>query len=71
MSVQAVGTRKAVPSAKPKLVAHLPPSWKLAAGTGLVPNAIDINRDWYPASLAAAGQLVLEGFKMLRKRGHV
>jgi transcriptional regulator with XRE-family HTH domain len=65
-----VTTRKAVPSG-PNLNVDLPPGWGVLAGTGAVPNAVDINHDWYPATWKHAAQLVKEGFLTLRRGGHV
>lgn len=82
-----VTTRKAVTDLKPRskrkpadptvrpidpfLEVRLPPGWSLAAGTGAVPGAIDINHDWYPANWPAAGRLTIEGFLTLRKAGRI
>jgi transcriptional regulator with XRE-family HTH domain len=65
-----VTTRKAVPNREPLRV-RMPMGWTFVAGTGLVPGAIDINHDWYPISFKAAAKLAVEGFDMLKRRGHV
>jgi len=65
-----VTTRKAVADGE-KLMVHLPRGWSLAAGTGAVPAAIDINHDWYPASFTAAAKLIYQGFKTLKDAGRL
>lgn len=46
-------TRKAV-LAGPPLKIRLPPAWSFIAGTGAVPQAIDVNEKWTPVSTRAA-----------------
>lgn len=65
-----VTTRKSSPS-DPALEVHLPRGWRFAAGTGVVPGAIDINHDWYPWSWRSAIQLAQEGFETLRAAGRI
>jgi hypothetical protein len=52
-----VATRRA-PVAVTPLRARLPPGWFIAAGTGVVPGALDINRDWRAAGVPAARALL-------------
>lgn len=49
-------TRKAAVGPFP-LEVRLPAGWSLAAGVGVVPTAIDINDDWFPANLKAGVDL--------------
>lgn len=65
-----VTTRKATADDE-KLMAYLPPGWSLAAGTGVVPGAVDINHDWYPATWEAARKLVLQGARALWGSGRL
>jgi hypothetical protein len=52
-----VAMRRA-PVAVAPLRARLPPGWFIAAGTGVVPGALDINRGWRAASIPAAHALM-------------
>ena len=61
-----VTTRKATTDAPPMRV-RLPDGWDLAAGTGAVPSALDINRFWSPVSVKAAIGLLREGIAAVRR----
>lgn len=65
-----VTTRKAAASGE-MLKVRLPQRWNLVAGTGAVPGAIDINHDWYPVSLRAAGEIFFDGFNTLKRAGRL
>jgi transcriptional regulator with XRE-family HTH domain len=65
-----VTTRKSSPS-DPALHVLLPPGWRLAAGTGVVPGAIDVNHDWYPLTWRSAIQLAKDGYETLRAAGRI
>lgn len=65
-----VSTRKAAADSEP-LRAKIPPGWRITAGTGIVPGAIDINHDWYPTSWHATRMLIREAFTSLRNSGHL
>ncbi len=56
-----VTTRKAVPTESPRLEVRVPAGWHVVAGVGLPPHALDVNRDWHPASPAAAVRLIRNG----------
>jgi hypothetical protein len=65
-----VTTRKAT-AGNEKLTVHPPRGWNVAAGTGAVPNAIDINHDWYPRTWEAARKIVIEAFGSLLESGRL
>lgn len=52
-----LSTRKALQDSPP-LHFHLPPGWRLSAGLGYVPSALDINHGWYPRNVGAAGRIL-------------
>ncbi|MEV4192190.1 helix-turn-helix transcriptional regulator [Streptomyces toxytricini] len=64
-SATVVTTRKATPGSPP-LQVRLPRGWHLAAGTGAVPTALDINAGWRPANTAAALNLLRESVQAIR-----
>ncbi|SEB45774.1 Helix-turn-helix domain-containing protein [Amycolatopsis tolypomycina] len=49
----------------PRLVVTLPRGWRLGAGMGAVPTALDINVGWRPVNLRAAAELVRESVRAI------
>jgi hypothetical protein len=49
-----ITSRRAPVATAPPLLVRLPAGWIVAAGTGVVPGALDINHDWRVATLRVA-----------------
>lgn len=59
-------TRKATNDAPPLRV-RVPVGWRVVAGLGAIPTALDINQGWYPHDIATAMSLIRRGIRSVRE----
>lgn len=59
-------TRKATTDAPPLRV-RVPSGWRIVAGLGAIPTALDVNQGWYPHDLVGAAALIRYGIKSVRQ----
>ncbi|MBX6751188.1 MAG: helix-turn-helix transcriptional regulator [Micromonosporaceae bacterium] len=59
-------TRKATTDAPP-LCVRVPPGWRVVAGLGAIPTALDVNQGWYPHDIVGAIATIRGGLQSVRR----
>lgn len=59
-------TRKATTDAPP-LYVRVPRGWRVVAGLGAIPTALDVNQGWYPHDIVGAIEIIRAGLRSVRR----